>query len=184
MKVARDDSAARIGSRDADQIRLLRQDATSATFEVDGALVGRPTTPAWAWLLLVAAVGRRRGEPASMLPGLLGVAASASRSHCSLTSLHPSIPQVCADSSAGVVFTLLAEVPALTLAAWRLQLTGALLSLGAALQLLRMPAGERRRVWQSSLWLAGSGSALAVHFGAWVWSTQVHYLVTRLVAGC
>lgn len=68
---------------------------------------------------------------------------------------------------------LLADVPALTLAAWRLQLTSVLLSAGAALQLWRLPPEEWPRVRQSAPLLAASGTALAVHFGAWVWSTQV-----------
>lgn len=42
--------------------------------------------------------------------------------------------QVCAISSAGTAFEEMAEVPPLTLAAWRLQLTSVLLLIGAAYQ--------------------------------------------------
>ena len=44
------------------------------------------------------------------------------------------IAQVLAVSSAATVFSLMAEVPALMLAAWRLQLTSVVLAAGAAWQ--------------------------------------------------
>lgn len=64
------------------------------------------------------------------------------------------------------------EVPAITLAAWRLQLTSVLLGLGAAHQWRGLSADDRARTLGSAAWLAGSGACLAVHFGAWVWGLQ------------
>lgn len=76
-------------------------------------------------------------------------------------------------SSAGVVFALMAEVPAVTLAAWRLQLTSVFLGVGAAFQLRRMPGEDRQRTVQQAGLLAASGACLALHFGTWVYSVQV-----------
>ncbi|KAG2435052.1 hypothetical protein HYH02_012049 [Chlamydomonas schloesseri] len=64
------------------------------------------------------------------------------------------------------------EVPAITLAAWRLQLTSVFLGLGAAGQWRGMSRDDRGRTLGSAAWLAGSGACLAVHFGAWVWGLQ------------
>ena len=57
--------------------------------------------------------------------------------------------QVCAVSSAAVAFALMSEVPPITLAAWRLQLTAVLLGIGAAVQLRGMPPDDRRRTLAS-----------------------------------
>lgn len=51
-------------------------------------------------------------------------------------------------SSAGVVFAKLVEVPPITLAAWRLQLTSVFLGIGAAAQFARMPAADKKRTLQ------------------------------------
>ncbi|KAG2485643.1 hypothetical protein HYH03_015615 [Edaphochlamys debaryana] len=64
------------------------------------------------------------------------------------------------------------EVPALALAAWRLQLTALLLGLGAAAQWRDLPPADRARAASSLPLLAGSGACLGVHFGAWVWGLQ------------
>lgn len=79
------------------------------------------------------------------------------------------------------MFALLADVPPLTLAAWRLQLTSVLLGIGAAAQAVRMPAEDRRRTLRSGGLLAASGGCLAVHFGAWVYSTQATSLAHSLL---
>ncbi|GFR49511.1 hypothetical protein Agub_g11552, partial [Astrephomene gubernaculifera] len=82
------------------------------------------------------------------------------------------VAAVVAVSSAATVFSLMPEVPALTLAAWRLQLTAVLLGLAAAQQWRDMSAEDRSRTLHSSGWLAASGACLAVHFGSWVWGLQ------------
>eukprot|EP00887_Chlorella_sp_A99_P004332 scaffold15.g4332.t1 len=82
------------------------------------------------------------------------------------------IKLVFAVSSAGVVFALMTEVPALTLAAWRLQLTSVFLGVGAAVQWRSMASDVRALTLRKSGLLALSGSALAVHFGSWVWSME------------
>ena len=51
------------------------------------------------------------------------------------------IAQVLAVSSAATVFSLMSEVPALMLAAWRLQLTSVVLAAGAAWQWRGMVGG-------------------------------------------
>jgi drug/metabolite transporter (DMT)-like permease len=66
-----------------------------------------------------------------------------------LPCLHAYTPsQVTAVSSAGVVFAKLVEVPPITLAAWRLQLTSVFLGVGAVVQLSRMPPADRARTLQ------------------------------------
>ncbi|GIM12972.1 hypothetical protein Vretimale_16154 [Volvox reticuliferus] len=64
------------------------------------------------------------------------------------------------------------EVPAVTLAAWRLQLTSLFLGLGAAVQWRQLAPADRLRALRLTGWLAGSGACLAVHFGSWVWGLQ------------
>lgn len=44
---------------------------------------------------------------------------------------------------------MMSDVPPITLAAWRLQLTSVLLGIGAAVQLCGMPPDDRHRVLQS-----------------------------------
>ena len=51
--------------------------------------------------------------------------------------------QVFSVSSAGVTFAMVADVPALRLVAWRLQITTALCSPACVWQFLRLPAGKR-----------------------------------------
>jgi drug/metabolite transporter (DMT)-like permease len=88
---------------------------------------------------------------------------------------------VFAVSSAGVVFALMKEVPPVTLAAWRLQLTSVFLGVGASAQLRRMPPEQRQRTLRSAALLAASGSALALHFGAWVASVELTSLTHSLL---
>lgn len=75
---------------------------------------------------------------------------------------HPPALQVFAVSSAAVVFAMMSEVPAITLAAWRLQLTSVLLGFGAAVQLLGMPPEDRKRTAQS---VSGWDGAAHVSWG-------------------
>ena len=84
-------------------------------------------------------------------------------------------------SSAGVVFAMIVEVPPLTLAAWRLQLTSVLLGIGAAVQLGRMPPVDRRRTVDSAGLLAASGVCLCFHFGSWVYSVEATSLTHSLL---
>lgn len=91
------------------------------------------------------------------------------------------VAAVFAVSSAGVVFALMREVPPVTLAAWRLQITSVLLGVGAAVQLRRMAPEERHRALRSAALLAASGTALALHFGAWVASLETTSLTHSLL---
>jgi hypothetical protein len=91
-----------------------------------------------------------------------------SRGRCAATSP----PQVLAVSSAATVFKLMAEVPPITLAAWRLQLTTLLLLPGAVVQYRALQPGVQREVLSNGAWLAGSGACLAAHFALWVWSLE------------
>jgi hypothetical protein len=79
---------------------------------------------------------------------------------------------VLAVSSAATVFSEMREVPALTLAAWRLQLTALVLLPGAVAQHRRLEPEDKARALLAMRWLAASGACLAVHFGAWVWGLQ------------
>lgn len=56
---------------------------------------------------------------------------------------------------------MMSDVPPVTLAAWRLQLTSVLLGIGAAVQLHGMPPDDRRRTAQS-VSEKGMGHALRV----------------------
>ena len=80
--------------------------------------------------------------------------------------------QIAAVSSAGVFFALMTAVPAITLAAWRLQLTSVFLGSAAAFEYRRMPRDLQLRTLRQGRLLGLSGSALAVHFGCWVWSVE------------
>ncbi|GLC33755.1 hypothetical protein PLESTM_000107800 [Pleodorina starrii] len=82
------------------------------------------------------------------------------------------VAAVFAVSSAATVFSLMPEVPAITLAAWRLQLTSVLLGVGAVAQWRHLSPSDRSRALRSCGWLVGSGACLAVHFGSWVWGLQ------------
>lgn len=84
-------------------------------------------------------------------------------------------------SSAGVVFVMMAEVPPITLAAWRLQLTCVLLGIGAAVQLARLPPAARARIARAAGLLSFSGVCLAFHFGLWVASAQATSLTHSLL---
>lgn len=79
---------------------------------------------------------------------------------------------VCSVASAGVAFKYIAEVPPMTLAAWRLQLTSCILVLAAALQWRGMPGADKARVFRDWRYSLFSGVALGLHFGTWVWSLQ------------
>lgn len=80
---------------------------------------------------------------------------------------------VLAVSSAAVVFATMSSVPAITLAAWRLQLTAAFLLLGAAVQWRRADARTRAHTLASAPLLAASGAWLALHFALWVASLKL-----------
>ena len=60
------------------------------------------------------------------------------------TSISVCRVQVLAVSSAGAVFATMRKVPALTLAAWRLQLTTLLLVPGCIVNYRSLPSGELR----------------------------------------
>lgn len=143
--------------------------------------------PMWTWALLVAAVRpppppppacRRSCQLAAAVTGLC-VLHRPTAVGCMPSSR---APQVLSVSSAAVVFAMMSDVPPITLAAWRLQLTSVLLGVGAAVQLCGMPPDDRRRVVQSvSLGsLAGSAATAAAAaccpFGACL--TVVHELPT------
>lgn len=82
--------------------------------------------------------------------------------------------QVCAVSSAGVAFTYIKEVPALTLASWRLQLTAVITAIAGSVQWATgFSAEHKARFWRDLHLTALSGLALTLHFGTWVWSLQV-----------
>ncbi len=85
---------------------------------------------------------------------------------------HNCTAQVLAVSSAAAVFKMMEDVPAITLAAWRLQLTTVLLFMGAAWQWRGMNSDERRQTWQNAHLVAASGVCLAFHFGCWVWGLE------------
>ncbi|PRW45144.1 Permeases of the drug metabolite transporter family permease component [Chlorella sorokiniana] len=76
---------------------------------------------------------------------------------------------------------MMGDVPPITLAAWRLQLTSVLLGIGAAVQLCGMPPEDRQRTAQSAGLLAASGVCLALHFGTWVYSVQATSLTHSLL---
>ncbi|GBF99716.1 drug Metabolite transporter superfamily [Raphidocelis subcapitata] len=90
---------------------------------------------------------------------------------------------VLAVSSAGAVFQKMPDVPPVTLAAWRLQLTTLILLAGAAPQWRAMPAADRRRALSrpDALWTCFSGACLAAHFGAWVASLKATSLPHSLL---
>lgn len=91
--------------------------------------------------------------------------------------------QVLAVSSAGLVFSLMKEVPAVQLAGWRLQVTSVYLAVGGAYQFSRLPSETQRRAVRTSWLLLVSGTSLAVHFGAWVWSVEQTSLIHSLLYG-
>lgn len=80
-----------------------------------------------------------------------------------------------------MVFAMMKEVPAIQLAGWRLQVTSVYLAIGGAYQYYHLPAEKQRLVLRKS-WLLGiSGTSLAVHFGAWVWSVEHTSLMHSLL---
>lgn len=87
---------------------------------------------------------------------------------------------VLAVSTAGVVFLSMEEVPPLTLAAWRLQLTSLLLTIGAVGQYLQGVDSKEALPTTLAL-LAASGTSLAFHFGLWVFSLKTTSLEHSLV---
>jgi drug/metabolite transporter (DMT)-like permease len=76
-------------------------------------------------------------------------------------------------SSAAVVFAEMPAVPAMTLAAWRLQLTAVLLAFGFAWQWRAADARARAAAVASWRLLAASGAWLALHFALWVASLKL-----------
>lgn len=81
--------------------------------------------------------------------------------------------QVFAVSSAGVAFTYIKEVPAITLASWRLQLTALITAAAGTAQWTTAMTPEHKARFRADLPLTAlSGLALTVHFGTWVWSLQ------------
>ncbi|BDA43498.1 hypothetical protein COCOBI_04-5100 [Coccomyxa sp. Obi] len=76
---------------------------------------------------------------------------------------------VVAVSSAATAFRSMEEVPPLTLAAWRLQLTAMLLFPGAVIQYRKLAPALQVEALQSGLLMLASGLSLAFHFALWVW---------------
>jgi drug/metabolite transporter (DMT)-like permease len=76
---------------------------------------------------------------------------------------------------------MVAEVPPITLAAWRLQLTSVLLGGGAAVQLRHMPPADRRRMLAAAGLLVASGTCLCFHFGLWVLAVETTSLTHSLL---
>jgi drug/metabolite transporter (DMT)-like permease len=84
-------------------------------------------------------------------------------------------------SSAGVAFAMMQGVPPITLAAWRLQFTSLLLVTAAFFQWRGMDSDLKQKSLDHKSWLAGSGTALAVHFACWVASVQLTSLTHSLL---
>ncbi|KAL4418952.1 hypothetical protein ABPG77_001774 [Micractinium sp. CCAP 211/92] len=80
-----------------------------------------------------------------------------------------------------VVFSLIKDVPPLTLASWRLGTTSVLLGAAAIAQWRAMPRADQRRTLQQAPLLAASGACLCVHFGTWVYSVQATSLTHSLL---
>jgi drug/metabolite transporter (DMT)-like permease len=80
---------------------------------------------------------------------------------------------VFAVSSAGVFFTVMGDVPPITLAGWRLQLTAVITLIAGSVQWTTVMSPADRSRWRTDAPLTAlSGLALGVHFGLWVWSLQ------------
>ena len=84
-------------------------------------------------------------------------------------------------SSAGVAFAMMRGVPPITLAAWRLQFTSLLLVTAAFVQWRGMDSTLKQDTLDNIKWLAGSGTALAIHFACWVASVQLTSLTHSLL---
>lgn len=86
-------------------------------------------------------------------------------------------------SSAGAVFQKLPDVPPITLAAWRLQLTTVILFAGFAAQWRALAPDLRARALARPdiLWTCFSGVCLAVHFATWVASLKMTSLPHSLL---
>ncbi|KAK2080927.1 hypothetical protein QBZ16_000781 [Prototheca wickerhamii] len=81
---------------------------------------------------------------------------------------------VLAFTSSGIVFSMMPEVPFLTLASWRLQATSWLLLPPCLVELVLWTSAETRcRILQSWGLLAANGVLLGTHFGLWVLSLQL-----------
>ena len=80
-------------------------------------------------------------------------------------------------SSAAVAFTFNKEVPPITLASWRLQLTAVITATAGAVQWAGLSTEHRTQFRRDLHLTALSGLALALHFGTWVWSLQVRGLL-------
>ncbi|DAC16456.1 MAG: hypothetical protein CMB51_02115 [Euryarchaeota archaeon] len=86
-------------------------------------------------------------------------------------------------SSAGAILQHLDEIPPLMRASWRLQITALLLMPMAIWQWSKSSeeVKEKCKSWSSVKLLLLSGMALAVHFGAWVWSLDLTSLTHSLL---
>jgi hypothetical protein len=73
---------------------------------------------------------------------------------------------------------MMGDVPPVTLAAWRLQLTTVILACGACWQWPRMCTADKVRARQDWLWSCAGGVSLALHFACWVFSLQ-HTSITH-----
>lgn len=80
--------------------------------------------------------------------------------------------QVCSVASAGVAFKWIGDVPPITLASWRLQITTLILAVASTIQWQAMSADDKARFFKDYKWTLFSGVTLAVHFGTWVWSLE------------
>ena len=76
---------------------------------------------------------------------------------------------------------MMKEVPPVTLAAWRLQLTACFLCVAAAGQVYQTDYDEKQKLKRHLQLLAASGSSLAVHFGCWVTSVEQTSLTQSLL---
>lgn len=89
---------------------------------------------------------------------------------------------IIAVSSAGPVFVEMKDVLPLTLSSWRLGVGGTfLVVLAVVVDMPRTSASVGLQIVSSTGLLLSSGTLLAMHFAAWVYSTQVTSLVHSLV---
>lgn len=97
----------------------------------------------------------------------------------------PKKAQVLAFSSSGIVFSMMPEVPAMTLAAWRLQMTTAIMIPAAVFEVVaQMDTNTRWRLARAVWTLLLNGSLLALHFGLWVLSLKTTSLPHAMLFVC
>ncbi|KAL6775781.1 hypothetical protein ACKKBG_A18460 [Auxenochlorella protothecoides x Auxenochlorella symbiontica] len=95
------------------------------------------------------------------------------------------IASVLAFSSSGIVFSMMPEVPAMTLAAWRLQMTTAIMVPAAVFEVVaQMDTNTRWRLARAVWTLLLNGSLLALHFGLWVLSLKTTSLPHAMLFVC